>query len=238
MERTKGIALWRQISLLLADDIRNGTWQATEKLPTETNLASRFGVNRHTLRRAMAALEESGMVRIEQGRGTFVQEGLVDYPVSKRTRFTENIALTNRQPGGELIRSANIPAERDVAQALGVAYGEGVYLLELLRVADKIPLSISTHWFPASRCAGIVEAYEQSGSVTKALLTIGISDVARSSTRVTTRLPMGSEAKSLKQARSQPVLVSESVNVDARGQAVEYVLTRFAAQRVQLVFEF
>lgn len=238
MERTPGVALWRQISLLLAEDIRGGTWQVSERLPTETDLAARFGVNRHTLRRAMAALEACGMVRIEQGRGTFVQEGLVDYPVSKRTRFTENIVSTNRQPGGELIRSANIPADRDVAHALGVTYGESVFLLELLRVADKVPLSVSTHWFPGAKCQGIIEAYEQTRSVTQALLKIGFPDYARSSTRVTTRLPAGNEARLLRQSRSNPVLVCESIDVEPHGQPIEYVLARFAAQRVQLVFEF
>ncbi|MDP1587771.1 MAG: GntR family transcriptional regulator, partial [Prosthecobacter sp.] len=131
MERTSGIAVWRQIELLLEGEIKSGAWKTGDRLPTETDLAIRFGVNRHTLRRAMAALEASGMVRIEQGRGTFVQEDLVSYPVSKRTRYSENILLTNRQPGGKLLRSAEVPADRDVAMALGLRPKERVLMIDL-----------------------------------------------------------------------------------------------------------
>jgi len=238
MERTSGIAVWRQIELLLAGEIKSGAWKTGDRLPTETDLATRFGVNRHTLRRAMAALEASGMVRIEQGRGTFVQEDLVSYPVSKRTRYSENILLTNRQPGGKLLRSAEVPADRDVAMALGLRPKERVLMIDLLREADTIALSVSTHWFPKSRGKGIIEAYEETGSITRALFQIGITDYTRAWTRMTTRLPEGDEGRLLRQARSQPVLVSESVNVDSNGHPIEYVLARFAGQRVQFVIEF
>ena len=238
MERTNGIALWRQIELRLAEEIREGTWAEGKQMPTEAELANRFNVNRHTLRRAMGALEAAGVVRIEQGRGTFVQEDVVDYPVSKRTRYAENMASNNRQAGGQLLRSAQVPADREVARALGIRLKDTVLMLELLRVADARPLSVSTHWFPKSRCDGIVQAYEQTRSITQALKQVGISDYVRASTRITTRLPMGDEGRLLKQARSQPVLVSESINLDPSGRPIEYVMARFASQRVQFVFEF
>lgn len=238
MERTNGISLWRQIELSLTDEIRAGTWAEGQQLPTEAALAMRFNVNRHTLRRAMGALEAAGVVRIEQGRGTFVQEDVVDYPVSKRTRYAENMASNNRQAGGQLLRSAQAPADREVARALGIRLNDKVLMLELLRVADNRPLSVSTHWFPRSRCDGIIDAFEKTQSITKALKQIGIADYVRASTRITTRLPLGDEGRLLKQARSQPVLVSESINCDPSGRPIEYVMARFASQRVQFVFEF
>src|SRR3546814_2442917 len=62
----------------------------------------RSAVNRHTLRRGVASLEQEGLLRVEQGRGTFVQERVVDYRLGKRTRFTENILKQSRIPSGEL----------------------------------------------------------------------------------------------------------------------------------------
>jgi GntR family phosphonate transport system transcriptional regulator len=148
------------------------------------------------------------------------------------------MASNNRQAGGQLLRSAQVPADREVARALGIRLKDTVLMLELLRVADARPLSVSTHWFPKSRCDGIVQAYEQTRSITQALKQVGISDYVRASTRITTRLPMGDEGRLLKQARSQPVLVSESINLDPSGRPIEYVMARFASQRVQFVFEF
>ena len=51
-------------------------------------LSERFGVNRHTVRRAISTLVEQGLLRVEQGRGTFVAEDVVEFVVGERTRFT------------------------------------------------------------------------------------------------------------------------------------------------------
>src|SRR5262245_55865358 len=104
-ERTAGMALWRIIETTLATEISAGVFKPGDRLPTEAELARRFAVNRHTLRRAMAALADAGKVRIEQGRGTFVQENVIEYPVSRRTRFSEVLTAQHYHPRGELLRA-------------------------------------------------------------------------------------------------------------------------------------
>ena len=74
IERGRGVALWSQIGDILADDILKGRLPQGQMLPSAQELATRFDVNRHTVRRAMATLEQRNLVRTEQGRGTFVQE--------------------------------------------------------------------------------------------------------------------------------------------------------------------
>jgi GntR family phosphonate transport system transcriptional regulator len=51
------------------------------------------------------------------------------------------------------------------------------------------------------------------------------------------RLPDADEARLLQQPKNRPVLVTESVNVDANGKPIEYGVARFAADRVQIVFQ-
>ncbi|THF63951.1 phosphonate metabolism transcriptional regulator PhnF [Pseudothauera nasutitermitis] len=237
MERTNGIALWRQIERTLAEEIHGPAYRPGDRLPTEAELAARFGVNRHTLRRALSALQEAGLVSIEQGRGTFVHADVMEYQIGKRTRFSENVLHSRRQPGGRLLRAQEVPAGAETARALGLRPGTPVLLLEMLREADGLPVSLAIHYFPKERCAGLIEAYEHSGSITSALFSLGIKDYTRAQTRVTTRLPLGDEARLLRQARSQPVLVSEGVNLDPDGLPLEYSVACFAGQRVQFVFD-
>src|SRR3546814_8669073 len=63
---------------ILADEIRTGQWGEGARLPTEAELAARFRVNRHTLRRAIGGLVDRGLVRVEQGRGIFVRENVLE----------------------------------------------------------------------------------------------------------------------------------------------------------------
>ena len=71
-------ALWRQIVGRLTRDIASGGYKPGGQLPTEAVLSARFGVNRHTVRRALEEMSRDGLVRIEQGRGTFVAEDVLD----------------------------------------------------------------------------------------------------------------------------------------------------------------
>ena len=88
--RRSGVSVWKQIADTLGSEIRDRAFSSTGRLPSENELATRFGVNRHTLRQAVGALQLDGLVRIEPGRGTFVQHELLTtrsrgVPASVRT---------------------------------------------------------------------------------------------------------------------------------------------------------
>jgi len=237
LERGSGTALWRQIEQSVAQAIEGGTWTVGERLPTEMELAARFGVNRHTLRRAMTALEQRGVVRVEQGRGTFVQERVIDYPVGKRTRFNANVTRQKREPASRLLQSGERSATPEIARELGLRPGAPVLFMERLGVVDGRPVSVGHHYFPARRFPTFLESYHRENSITGTLQREGVPDYTRKSTRVIARLPDRHEAELLLQPRNRAVLVTESVNVDANGKPVEYGVSVFAADRVQITFE-
>lgn len=237
LARMSGVALWRQIEQEIEADIRAKQFGPGERLPTEAELSQRFAVNRHTVRRAMLGLQERGLVRVEQGRGSFVQENIVDYRLSRRTRFSENILTLRRDPSGELVRVARLPADKTMAQMLQVRAGEPVLLLETLKSADGRPINLGSHHFPFRRFNGLAEAFKAEGSITAALRKFGVADYTRKVTRVTARMPEEEEARLLAQPRNRPVLITESVNIDESGTPIEYGIARFAADRVQFVFE-
>jgi GntR family phosphonate transport system transcriptional regulator len=237
LARGQGVALWRQIAQRLERDIAGGTHAPGGRLPTEAELASQYGVNRHTVRRAMEELEGRGLVRIEQGRGSFVAEDVVDYRLGPRTRFSEIIRRQNREPGGRILRVAEVAAETGLAEQLGIRRGRPVVVVERLSLADGRPLVLGTHHFPSSRFGRIPELLRQDPSITAALAACGVPDYRRQVTRVTARLPTPEEAEILQQSRNRPVLVTEAVNVDPAGEVVDLSIGRYAAGRAQLVVE-
>ncbi|MEQ8601724.1 MAG: phosphonate metabolism transcriptional regulator PhnF [Marivibrio sp.] len=232
-----GQSVWARIAQRIEGDIRDGVYPRGERMPPESALAARFSVNRHTLRRAMAALAERGLVRIEQGRGTFVQEETIEYPIGSRTRFSQNIAEAERLPGHRILRAEEAPADRAVARNLSVRVGAPVVVLEAVSVADGRPLGYGLHYLPAKRFRGIAAIYRETGSLTASLARMGVADYSRLSTRVTAQMPSREIAALLEQPITRPVLQTEKIDVDADGRAVAYGLTRFAADRVQLVVE-
>ena len=149
VERGSGIAVWRQIGESLADDIRNKLYLAGEQLPSEPELAAKFAVNRHTIRRAMGELEQSGLVRIEQGRGTFVQEHAIDYAIGKRTRFSENLRSQGVLGHLETLGSQTLRAA-DIAKHLGLPRNAPLLRVHLAGKAENRPISASEHYFDES----------------------------------------------------------------------------------------
>lgn len=237
LSRGAGVALWRQISEALEREIRHGMHPAGARLPTEAELSERFGVNRHTVRRAMAELEERGLVDVTQGRGTFVHLGAIAYLIGRRTRFHENMRRENRAARLELLESASELASAAIARELEVPVGAEVIRLDTRSHADGLPLSLASHYFPAARFPGIVEIFRETGSVTASFARYGIADYTRRRTRVSARLPDAREQRLLEITRTRPVMATEALNVDAEGAVVEYGLSSFASDRIQLVFE-
>jgi len=233
VERKSGIALWRQI----ADRIRLavGSGEFADRLPPETALAERFGVNRHTVRAAIAALVQEGVLRAEQGRGTFAERRRrFSYPIGARTSFSEGLRGQAKDRRGVLLGHALEAADERTAEALGIPKGGRVVRLETLAEADGRPVSRATIFFDAARFPGIEKGYAESGSVTLALKSFGVPAYFRHSTRISARHASDADLADLRLSPGAIVLVTVYVNVDADGRPLQFAETRFAADLVEL----
>jgi GntR family transcriptional regulator, phosphonate transport system regulatory protein len=235
--RRAGVTLWRQIVEALEKQITAGELPPGARLPTEAQLSERFGVNRHTVRRAMEELSRTGLIRVEQGRGSFVAEDVLDYTIAPRTRFSEWIRRQNKEPSGRVLQLREMPAEQNVATPLGLRSGARVVRMQRLGFADGRPVSLADHFFPAARLPGLLAAMQETTSITEALRRVGVEDYLRQSTRVSARAPTAEEASLLRMPRNRPLLVCENINVDHSGQVVEFGISRYPTPRVQIVFE-
>jgi GntR family transcriptional regulator, phosphonate transport system regulatory protein len=232
-----GVALWRQVADHLERAIAAGSYGAGMRLPAETEIAERFGVNRHTVRRALADLSERGLVRAARGSGTFVEAQRIAYPIGRRTRFSEIVGASGRQAGGRLIASATEPVPADVARRLGVKPGAAVVRLELLRHADRVPICVATSWLPAERFPDAARVYAARRTMTRTLAQFGVADYRRASTRVVAAIVDIADAEQLALRPGSPVLLVEGVDVDVDGRPVLATRARFAAERVEFVVE-
>jgi len=237
ISRGSGVALWRQIQHKLEAEIESGRFKPGDKLPTEFELADSLNVNRHTVRRALSEMEEKGLLRVEQGRGTFVHEAVIAYSLGKKTRFTANLASIGREAGHKLIASKVMEADASVAKALCLRKGAPVVVLDTLGSADGRPVSYARHYLAKALFPNIAESYASTQSITKALADHGYPDYERKWTRIMARMPQGNEAELLMQPRNRPLLVTEAVDADPTGMPINYGISRFASDWVQIVVE-
>ncbi|RAI44919.1 phosphonate metabolism transcriptional regulator PhnF [Rhodoplanes roseus] len=232
-----GVALWRQVADQLAQAIARGTFETGARLPAEKEIAALYRVNRHTVRRALAALSERGLVRAARGSGTYVEAPRLAYPIGTRTRFSENVGASGRQAGGRLIASAEEPVPPEIAQRLALPRKSLAVRLELMRHADRVPVCVATTWLPAGRFPDAAEIYAAQRSTTRMLAHYGISDYRRVSTRVTAALADIADAARLDLRPGSPILLVDSVDAAVDGTPLLATRSRFAAERIELVFE-
>ncbi|SMG22732.1 phosphonate metabolism transcriptional regulator PhnF [Paracoccus sp. J56] len=226
--------VWKSIADTLAGEIAAGQYHPGDKLPSEAVLAARFGVNRHTVRHALAALAEAGTVRSRRGAGVFVASRPTDYALGLRVRFHQNITASGRTPSRRLTLTETRAANREEAGALRLAPGSAVHVVEGVSLVDGQPVAVFRSVFDAGRFPDLLRHVVEIPSVTAALAQCGLRDYTRASTRLTAELAPAVMALALQVSEGAPVLRSVGVNVDREGVPVEFGTTWFAGDRVTL----
>lgn len=237
MEKSSAAPMWSSIENVLAEEIATGRLAPGARLDSEHRLAERFGVNRHTVRQALAHLGANGLVHVKHGLGTFVTDVAVDYVLGRRTRFTENLSARGLQGRQRFLESSTIKATPAIATALEIRPDAQVHRILAVGEANQRAITLAEHYFPAQHFKGLPEVYAEKGSVSATLAELGVSDYTRKRSVISARLPNKEIADWLQQGTRRPVLFVEAVNVDSKGVPVEYGRTWFAGDVVQLIVE-
>lgn len=123
MDNSAGeISLYRQVETILRDQIVDGVLRAGDRLPAEEVLREEFGISRGTLRMALDALEQDGLLERERGRGTFVSAGAARHTM--RSRLDLDRMIQSATQAKRLLRQGRVAPPAVAARALGLGDGE------------------------------------------------------------------------------------------------------------------
>lgn len=226
--------IWKAIAASLRNDIAEGVYARGHKLPTETALAARFGVNRHTVRHAISALADEGLIYTRRGSGVFVQTTPTDYPIGPRVRYHQNLKAAGRTPAKTVLSRETRPANAAERAALELGEGALVHVYEGLSLSDNQAIALFRSVFPAERFPELLSFLTDNSSVTAALAQFGVMDYTRASTRINAKLATATQALHLQISEHAPILRTISVNVDTDGVPIEVGRTWFAGDKVTL----
>lgn len=150
---SKRIPLYYQLENLLRERIMSGVFGAGSRLPTENELIRQYGVSRITVRQALSALAEEGLIERRQGKGTFATERK-----PKRREIEGQVDLTASldeliAAGGEsafnVIEMNRVEADLHEADLLAVEPGDVVYRIKRINLRVAKPLGVTINYLPA-----------------------------------------------------------------------------------------
>src|ERR1700733_7260276 len=117
-----GYSTWRLIAEELRRDIVGGAQAPGTRLPSEGELAERFGVHRNTVRQAVAALAAEHLVVSRRGSGTFVAEHTVlVHRIGARTRLSDSLGRRGTAAGRVLEAAMQPEPPAAIADRLALA---------------------------------------------------------------------------------------------------------------------
>ncbi|MFD2649640.1 phosphonate metabolism transcriptional regulator PhnF [Devosia albogilva] len=229
---------WQETRDRIDGEIAAGRLVPDTRLPPEHELCVHYGTRRHSLRKALAALVAEGKLRVEHGRGTFVERApLLNYVIGSRTRFRENLMSQGLTASGETLEEMTIPASDRVASALGIETGAPVHARSWRGFANDLPISIGWAYHEVDRFPDLPERRRDLTSITRVYQSYGIADYRRLRTTVFTRLARENEAAMLMLRVGQSVLVVQKVDADLDGRPIGFSEAVWAGERVQFTFE-
>lgn len=238
VDRDTSVALWRQIADRLRAGLDNKIVADDGKLPSEKDLASYFGVSMDTVRAAISALAEDGIVRSRQGRGTYVtcDYRLFKEPFEKIQQSGNPIELCDAF-ATELIATKREAACLEVAEKLKIDEGTRLIRLESVTHHGQTLTSRSTCWLDALRFADLGKLVRYYKNRRHALSECGIKQFKRGDTVVQTRLASADDVREFSLEAGAIVLVTKVQNLESSGMPFHYSVTRFAADKIDLRFD-
>jgi GntR family transcriptional regulator len=146
------------------------------RLPSEPELVERYGVARETVRKALARLQDQGLIYSRQAVGSFVAEPRLEQDLDQLVGFSAFMVYQGIKPGARIL-TAQIQRISDpnspVLRQLNLKPGSRVIYLRRLRLGSGTPLVIANTWLPANRFPGFLKHDIQRHSVYEIMQKMG-----------------------------------------------------------------
>lgn len=146
--------LYRQIKGLILQALDGGEWRPGEVIPSETELAIRFGVSQGTVRKAVDELAAENYLLRRQGKGTFVSSH------SDPRAFFRFLRL--QRSNGEVESSRSVPLEcwrakagQEAARVLGIQLADPIIIVRRVLEFSGKPVVLDEIYLRGDTFAGL-----------------------------------------------------------------------------------
>ena len=231
------VPLHHQVYLDLVSAMDSSEWRPGDRLPTERELAQRYGCSLITVRRALSELAREQRIERTRGRGTFVLHPRLDLNFGGNRGFADEMLTRGLDPATRLIAARPESAGEAVAAALDLELGSPTLYLERLRLAGGEPLLLEQVHLPAERFPGLLASDLEHNSLYDLLVERYGTRIVRAREALEPVLLRTREAHLLDQAPGRPALLVEGVAYAADGRPIEFARSYVRGDRTRYFVE-
>jgi GntR family transcriptional regulator len=226
-----------QIAETLLDRIETGDLRPGDRLPSERDLSEQLGVNRTTLRQGLQILELRGLVRREQGNGTFIARPRLDREAAEIFRFTKGIARRGLTPGAKLVSLEQRLVESSMARELSVPLSSRAYFLMRLRTINQEPVMLERYLIPVQRAPKLEEHDLEARSVFEILESEYGLTIHRARQTLEPVIATDFEAEVLQVEPGSPLMMERRLSFNEAGEPLESGKDLYRGDRFRFVTE-
>lgn len=241
INKYSNIPLYSQLKNLIIEKIEKGEYPPESKIPSEQEFCDIFDISRPTVRQAISELTNSGYLYKEKGKGTFVSKPKSVIDVKVYTGFSDSI-LDSEAPGERNIVSIETVTNKDcrkLSDIFSISYVQTVDFAQIVYITnfENEVFSYNTSYIPLNLFPNIVEDInnkKQSFDILRGKYPL-LPNKAKSSLEVIYTEP--DEAQYLRVQAGQPLIKISNVIYSKSGQVVEYIVSKYRADKCRLTFE-
>jgi GntR family transcriptional regulator len=233
--------LYSQLKNIIIEKIEKGEYPSGSKIPSEQELCDYYDISRPTVRQAISELTNSGYLYKEKGKGTFVSNPKTVVNAKSYTGFTDSI-LDNDMAGERNIISIETLTNTDL-RLLDEVFSVGINQVidfacfSYTGIINDDLISLNTSYIPVNLFSNIIEDVKKGKSSFDILK--GKYPLLPTKTRSTLEVVYTEqfEAQYLMVSPGQALVKISNIIFSKSGQVVEYVISKYRADRCRLLFE-
>lgn len=195
--------------------------KAYDALPPEREMCEMWGMNRTTLRSAIASLQREGRLFSKQGSATRLA------PRFRRTLqdlqgFSEYAASCGLEATTRLLSFSKVECDKHLAAEFKRVLGTKLYRISRLRILNDMPMLIETAYIPVDMAPGLEEHDFVTGSLFEVLKNVYGLHLDHGLEKASLTSATDEEARHLGVERGEPLFWIVSSTEDPQGNIVEY----------------
>ena len=232
LDKSVPIPLYFQLKELILNEIKKENYKDGDMIPTENEISEKFQISRTTVRQAITELVQEGWLYRVKSKGTFATHPKIPQDfLRKLESFHDQIERLGMKPSTQLIELEQRKADREVAEALGIAEGDEVIYLFRKRFADENPVVTIQTYLPYDKCSFIMEHDLQKDALYEILAQKKETKIHKVKRRIEAVEAEEGDMRLLDMEQGKPVQFFTSIGYTYEDVALEYSKARYRGDR-------